>query len=54
MLLDRLEVDRIPAAVRRPSEMLEGLSLLELAQQQRFADLRDAVRSMFDIARVQP
>ena len=54
MLLDRLKVDRIPAAVRRPSEMLEGLSLLELAQQQRFADLRDAVRSMFDIARVQP
>lgn len=54
MLLDRLKVDRIPAAVRRPSEMLGGLSLLELAQQQRFDDLRDAVRSMFDIARVQP
>lgn len=54
MLLDRLKVDRIPAAVRRPSEMLGGLSLLDLAQQQRFADLNDTVRSMFDIARVQP
>lgn len=54
MLLDRLKVDRIPAVVRRPSEMLGGLSLLELAQQQRFGELRDAVRSMFDIARVQP
>jgi hypothetical protein len=54
MLLDRIKVDRIPAAIRRPSEMLGGLSLLELAQQQRFVELRDAVRSMFDIARVQP
>jgi hypothetical protein len=54
MLLDRLKVDRIPAAVRRPSEMLDGQSLLELAQQRRFDDLRDAVRSMFDISRVQP
>jgi hypothetical protein len=54
MLLDRLQIDRIPAAVRRPSEMLGGLSLLELAQQQRFGDLRDAVRVMFDIANVQP
>lgn len=54
MLLDRIKVDRIPAAVRRPSAMLGGLSLLELARQQRFVELRDAVRSMFDIARVQP
>lgn len=54
MLLNRLKVDRIPAAVRRPSETIGGLSLLELAQQQRFDELRDAVRSMFDIARVQP
>jgi hypothetical protein len=54
MLLDRLKVERIPAAVRRPSEMLGGLSLLDLAQQQRFTELRDAVQSIFDIARVQP
>jgi hypothetical protein len=54
MLLDRLKLERIPAAVRRPSEMLGGLSLLDVAQQQRFVDLRDAVRSMFDVARVQP
>lgn len=54
MLLDRIKVDRIPSAVRRPSEMLGGLSLLELVQQQRFTELREAVKSMFDIARVQP
>jgi hypothetical protein len=53
-LLDQLNADRIPSAVRKPSAMLEGLSLLELAQQQRFTELRDVVRSMFDIARVQP
>lgn len=52
--VDRIKVDRIPSAVRGPSEMLGGLSLLELAQQQRFTELRDAVKSMFDIARVQP
>lgn len=54
MLLDRIKVGRIPAAVRRPSEMLDGRSLLDLARQQRFTELRDAVRAMFDIARVQP
>jgi hypothetical protein len=54
MLLDRIKVDRIPSAVRRSTEMLGGLSLLELARQQRFTELRDAVKSMFDIARVQP
>lgn len=54
MLLERLKVDRIPAAVRRPSEMLGGLSLLEMAQQQRFTELRDAVRMMCDLTRVQP
>lgn len=34
--------------------MLDGLSLLDLARHQRFAELRDATRAMFDIARVQP
>jgi len=54
MLLDRLKVERVPAAVRRPSEMLGGRSMFDIARQQHFADLRDAVRSMFDVARVQP
>jgi predicted transcriptional regulator len=53
-MLDRLDAARIPAAVRRPSEMLGGLSLLEFAQQQRFTELRDTVEAMFDITRVQP
>ena len=54
-LLDqRIKRERIPAVVRRPAEMLHGLSLLELAAAGRHAEVRDAVGAMFDLRRVQP
>jgi predicted transcriptional regulator len=46
--------ERIPAVVRRPSEMLGGRSLHELALKGRHREVHDAVRRMFDLRRVQP
>ena len=41
--------ERIPAVVRRPSEMLGGRSLYELALESRHQEVRDAVARMFDL-----
>jgi len=54
-LLERyLRVDRIPAVVRRESPALGGLSLLQLARTGKSAEVLSAVRTMFDLRRVQP
>jgi hypothetical protein len=54
LLVRHVKRERIPAVVRRPASRLQGRSLLELAQQGRTAEVRDAVREMFDLRRVQP
>lgn len=54
MLLRYVKVERIPAVVRRAADRLKGLSLLELAREHGAVALRDAVRSTFDLRRVQP
>ncbi|MEO6821807.1 MAG: hypothetical protein ABI468_04950, partial [Candidatus Nanopelagicales bacterium] len=46
--------DRIPAVVRRPADMLGGVSLLDLAQTGDTASVRRQVAAMFDLRRVQP
>ena len=50
----RVKRERIPAVVRRPAEMLGGVSLLDFACAGRHAEVREAVDSMFDLRRVQP
>ncbi len=53
-LLDRyVKRERIPAVVRRSADMLGGRSLLDLALEQKHAEVRDAVANMFDLRRVQ-
>jgi hypothetical protein len=46
--------DRIPAVVRRPADMLGGVSLLDLAETGDTASVRRHVAAMFDLRRVQP
>ncbi|MGE3812765.1 MAG: hypothetical protein AB7I24_14570 [Candidatus Nanopelagicales bacterium] len=46
--------ERIPAVVRRPAEVLGGRSLLQLAEEGRYADVRAGVARMLDLRRVQP
>ena len=46
--------DRIPAVVRRPADLLDGHSLLELAESGRYADVRRGVESMLELRRVVP
>jgi hypothetical protein len=46
--------DRIAAVVRRPADVLGGLSLLEIAEEGRFADVRRGVVTMLDLRRVAP
>jgi hypothetical protein len=46
--------DRIPAVVRRPADVLGGQSLLEIAEEGRFADVRRGVATMLDLRRVAP
>jgi hypothetical protein len=46
--------DRIPAVVRRRADVLGGLSLLEIAEAGRFADVRRGVVTMLDLRRVAP
>jgi hypothetical protein len=54
-LLDRrIKRERIPAVVRRTSPLLQGRSLLEMAEAGEHAAVRAAVASMFDLRRVQP
>ncbi len=53
-LLDRyVKRERIPAVVRRSADMLGGRSLLDLAFEQKHAEVRDAVTEMFDLRRIQ-
>jgi hypothetical protein len=49
-----LRHDRIPAVVRRPAEMLNGMSLLELAETGDTESVRRQVAAMFDLRRVAP
>ncbi len=49
-----LREDRIPAVVRRPAEMLHGMSLLELAETGDTETVRRQVAAMFDLRRVAP
>jgi len=54
-LLDRrIKRERIPAVVRRPSPLLAGRSLLEMATAGEHAAVHAAVASMFDLRRIQP
>lgn len=53
-LLRYVKVERIPAVVRREAAALKGQSLLTLARVQGAPAVRDAVRSTFDLRRVQP
>ncbi len=54
-ILERyLRTDRIPAVVRREAPALGGRSLVQLARAGRTAEVLDAVRTMFDLRRVQP
>jgi len=54
-LLDRyVKRERIPAVVRREAPALRRRSLLDLAAAGRTAELLEAVRSMFDLRRIQP
>ena len=53
LLLDYVKVDRRPAVVRRPTEMLGGSNIIELVRQDPRAG-RDAVVRMLDLRRVQP
>lgn len=54
-LLDRrIKRERIAAVVRRPSDLLGGRSLYDLAMAGEHAEVRSAVASMFDLRRVQP
>lgn len=54
-LLERyLRPERIPAVVRREAPALDGRSLLQLARTAPSAEVLEAVRTMFDLRRVQP
>ncbi len=49
-----VQIGRIPAVVRRPADMLDGMSLLELAETGDTASVRRQVAAMFDLRRVAP
>jgi hypothetical protein len=54
-LLERhLKRERIPVVVRRRAELTGDKSLIELAQQGKYAKVLAAVRAMFDLRRIQP
>ena len=46
--------DRIPAVVRRPADVLGGRSLLQLAEEHRYDEVRRGVAHMLDLRRVAP
>lgn len=54
ILARRVKRERIPAVVRRDAEVLDGRSLYDIACQGRHRDVLEAVRTMFDLRRVQP
>jgi hypothetical protein len=49
-----VRLDRIPAVVRRKADILGGRSLLELAEEGRYADVRRGAVTMLDLRRVAP
>lgn len=54
-LLDRwVKRERIPAVVRRPVDVLDGRSRLDLALAGELERLRDELRETFDVTRVAP
>ncbi|MDX1659845.1 MAG: hypothetical protein R3343_13575 [Nitriliruptorales bacterium] len=54
-LLDRwIKRERIAAVVRRPVDVLDGRTRLEVALAGEFERLRDELRDTFDLARVAP
>jgi len=54
-LLDRhVKRERIPAVVRRKAAVLGNQSLVDLALDGRYREVRDAVRRMFDLRHIQP
>ncbi len=54
-LLDRwVKRERIPAVVRRPVDVLDGRSRLDLALAGEFEALRDELVDTFDVARIAP
>lgn len=54
-LLDRyVKRERIPAVVRRPSPRLGDISIIERLESGEYEETAEAVRSMFDLRRVQP
>jgi hypothetical protein len=54
-ILDRrVKRERIPAVVRREAEALGGRSLYEMACAGEYGAVHEAVRTMFDLRRVQP
>lgn len=52
LLAAYLRHDRIPAVVRRPSELLGGRSMLDLVAERRTAELLVATRRLFDLRRL--
>lgn len=50
----RVKRERIPAVVRRKADTLGGRSLYDLACEGRHREVLDAVRTLFDLRRVQP
>jgi len=54
-LLDRyVKRERIPAVVRRPAPRLGDASIVERLESGAFEETAEAVRSMFDLRRIQP
>jgi len=54
LLARHVKRERIPAVVRRPSALTGDRSLLEMATAGEHEQLLSAVRTMFDLRRVQP
>lgn len=54
ILARRLKRERIPVVVRRPTASTGNRSLIELATEGQYEQVLAAVRSMFDLRRVQP
>ena len=54
VLLRYVKADRIPAVVRRPSQRLGGVSLLDVAEAGRYAEVRTQVTELFDLRRLVP
>lgn len=54
LLEGRVRPERIADVVRRPADQLGGRSLLDLAKEGRTDEVRQAIRTMFDLRRIQP